>query len=302
MLSTMVDEVVETFRTPERDYILTKTKFVKRELRPSEYTTKHNGNKHVPRWSRQRLENERDALTFIAKNTTIPVPKILDFFEDDGACSLVVERIGGDTMEIVMENLDEEDKATLARNVTQFVEQKVLPQLRKWKSNRIGGITGHVLPPERVTTRDWRPMWESKIANKEDYVFCHNDLARHNIMVDPITLQPLGVIDWESSGFWPVEFEAAYWLKSFLEYGRDPDAVDVLIKLFNDAPSNPSSPVTVTGPTGRTYTSYESTTGTFTEGAPGSSQRKEVEYSFGLLAGNKQAKGEERSRPCHGSA
>ncbi len=44
----------------------------------------------------------------------------------------------------------------------------------------------------------------------EDLVFCHNDLSTHNVIVDPATLKVRAIIDWEYSGYYPLEFEGMY--------------------------------------------------------------------------------------------
>ena len=55
--------------------------------------------------------------------------------------------------------------------------------------------------------------------------FCHNDLAQYNIMMKIETLQVEAIINWEFSGFYPLEFEAPLWIKSFDEPGyNDIDA------------------------------------------------------------------------------
>lgn len=49
------------------------------------------------------------------------------------------------------------------------------------------------------------------MKDDDEYVFCHNDLGQHNILVDPESLKIKAIIDWEFSGFFPRCFEAAFW-------------------------------------------------------------------------------------------
>lgn len=242
----MAEEIIEHFQTAERDYTVTRTRFIKRELKPSEYHKRQFGNfgTIVPQRVRERLENEKDAYRFVAEYTKIPVPKVLDFLEEDGICTLIVERVEGNIMEIVLDELDGEDRKRLIHNVTAFVEQSVLPQLRKFTSNRLGGVSGLVIPPNRVTFRDQRPEWRSRTFSENQFTFCHNDLARHNIMVNPKTLEVTAIIDWESSGFYPAEFEADMWLRSYRDYVPDEASTDRLIRLL-DQPSAENFPVTM---------------------------------------------------------
>lgn len=49
-----------------------------------------------------------------------------------------------------------------------------------------------------------------KPREKDDLVFCHNDLSTNNIIVDPKTLKINAVIDWEYAGFFLPEFEGLF--------------------------------------------------------------------------------------------
>ncbi|PTU24276.1 hypothetical protein P175DRAFT_0505954 [Aspergillus ochraceoroseus IBT 24754] len=42
-----------------------------------------------------------------------------------------------------------------------------------------------------------------KVSKDHEYVFCHNDLGQHNIIVDPQTLKIRAIIDWEYAGRGP---------------------------------------------------------------------------------------------------
>jgi thiamine kinase-like enzyme len=52
--------------------------------------------------------------------------------------------------------------------------------------------------------------WVMKPREKDDLVFCHNDLSTNNIIVDPETLKVKAVIDWEYAGFFPPGFEGMF--------------------------------------------------------------------------------------------
>lgn len=49
--------------------------------------------------------------------------------------------------------------------------------------------------------------WDLRPSETEEYVFCHNDLSQHNVIVDPKSLRINAIIDWEYSGFFPKQFE-----------------------------------------------------------------------------------------------
>jgi thiamine kinase-like enzyme len=114
--------------------------------------------------------------------------------------------------------------------VTKFIEAEVLPELRKLKSNKTG-LEGFVLPPPRILEHDHRSVWEPKELPEEEYVFCHGDLSRSNIMLDPETLDVLCIIDWEYGGFFPEEFEWPMWRLTHREYLQTYEEVD---KIFEE--------------------------------------------------------------------
>ena len=69
-------------------------------------------------------------------------------------------------------------------------------------------------------------------------VFCHNDLSTHNIIVDPQSLRIHGIIDWEYAGFFPPEFEGAYYRRvgPSVALGDEPDDAESLYEvLLGDA-------------------------------------------------------------------
>lgn len=78
------------------------------------------------------------------------------------------------------------------------------------------GVPGETLlcPPQRITSRQWElnSCWRPNKV-KGDYVFCHNDLGQHNVIVDPDTLKIKAIIDWEFGGFWPEWFEKPFWIR-----------------------------------------------------------------------------------------
>lgn len=198
----------------DRDYTLSETTFTKRQLREDEKEMKVNtkGERIIIPYSRERLENERDVLEFISKNTTIPVPKNPKLSIHEGLASLSMDAVGGTLMCEILEELDEEDGTALVNTVNTYINDTVLPQLRRLTSRKVGTLGGIVIPPWRVQNRDPRPYWRSRTSLRRQYVFCHNDLAQHNILIDPETLKVSYIIDWEFAGFYPAEFEFPFWL------------------------------------------------------------------------------------------
>ncbi|KAL9125970.1 MAG: hypothetical protein Q9217_004900 [Psora testacea] len=218
----------DEWQTSQRAYKRTSSIFIKRELRREERHLDFWGNPICPQWSKQRLQNEKAALEYIATHTSIPVPRVLDCFELEGAYHLITKLVPG----VPLDHIEAEDKPRALRQVDAFIRDCVLPQLHTLKSRRIGSLIGFVIPPTRVIERDNREFWLNKSSSKDQYVFCHNDLAQHNIMVDPETLQVVAILDWESSGFYPPDFEAPLWLRPYYERVDDAAEIDRLIEFL----------------------------------------------------------------------
>ena len=153
--------------------------------------------------NKQRLINEAACLDLIAAKTNIPVPTLLGDFEDAGAYYLLLSFVPG----VEMADLSEKDKEVVKQEL-----QIHLATLRALKSNRVGGPTGIVSPPYRVSQRIENERWDvPEAVTDEEYVFCHNDLSQYNVLVDPESLRINAVIDWEYAGFWPEWFEMPLW-------------------------------------------------------------------------------------------
>lgn len=68
------------------------------------------------------------------------------------------------------------------------------------------------MPPSWLSP-DLEPPWKGKKVwntcplNEAKYIFQHGDIAAHNILMDPQTLQVKALIDWEYAGFFPPGME-----------------------------------------------------------------------------------------------
>lgn len=211
-----------TAMTAERAYYHCGDFFIKRALRPSEYKTTIRGTKHIPRLGKERLQNEAAALRFIRRVSDIPVPTLYGAFEVDDSFMLITEYIDG----VPMSDLSEDQKSVVRTEVEQF-----LATLRAIKSNTIGGPSGIVLPPYRAMRLSDKNEWPRKVSKGAEYVFCHNDLAQHNIIVDPRSLKVRAIIDWEYAGFFPKHFERPFYQRrgpSIALDGEHDDSAELL--------------------------------------------------------------------------
>lgn len=240
-------EIEVTSNTMFSSYTTTATSFIKRNLHPSQLIRDCNGNAITRPWPEERLFNEAAALTLISERTTIPVPKVLSYGKNnDGTAYLETELILG----IECDRVGDECRMSKERahndggpcsscdkiaktNTQRFILDEILPQLEMLKSSTTG-LNGFVMPPPWVLEFDTRPQWAPKMSDDLEYVFCHGDLAAHNIMVHPETFHVLGIFDWEHAGYFPPAFQL--WtleLKEYHQLFEDKDRLRELIALID---------------------------------------------------------------------
>jgi hypothetical protein len=63
------------------------------------------------------------------------------------------------------------------------------------------------LSPDTEPPWKGKKYWEILPLEKADYVFQHGDIEPHNLIIDPQTLQPIVLFDWEYAGFFPPGME-----------------------------------------------------------------------------------------------
>lgn len=192
----------------DRKYYQVGKSCIKRTLRPHEWFTVGDGITVVPPTTfPQRWRTDAAIVQYLGDKTAIPLAPVQCLFEDDGAFYHCTEYVPG----VNMAELSDDDK--------RVVEVELLNHLATLRSLRSDtpGVPGEQLlcPPLRVHRQSWKQnsCWRPRkqIINKEAYVFCHNDLSQHNILVDPQTLKINAIIDWEFGGFWPEWFERPFW-------------------------------------------------------------------------------------------
>ncbi|KZZ97359.1 Protein kinase-like domain protein [Moelleriella libera RCEF 2490] len=189
--------------TPDKKYYEVGRSFIKRTLRRHEWMTTAAG-WTPPANLPQRWKTDAAILKYLRENTNIPLPRLQHTFEDDGAFYFSTELVPG----VTMRSLSEEQKEVVCKELLEHVA--TLKSLRSDSP----GVPGQTLlcAPNRIHSRFWKyhSCWRPKPGmeeGKESYVFCHNDLGQHNIIVDPETLKINAIIDWEY-GEW---FEQPYW-------------------------------------------------------------------------------------------
>ncbi|KAG6095088.1 hypothetical protein E4U14_008331 [Claviceps sp. LM454 group G7] len=192
-------------------YYYTTKVFVKRQPHIDELGLDVYGDPIVNPYIADRLRNEAAVLQFVAKHTTIPVPKFLDLWEENGLVHLKTALVEN---AVELRNVDESLLPTALMSVTAQLESDILPQLRRLRRNFMGSPNPElpVIPPRR---RLWRAkekrVWPSMMKDTDEYVLCHTDLDRQNILVDPNTFKIVSILDWETAGFFPQEWELPLW-------------------------------------------------------------------------------------------
>lgn len=156
----------------------------------------------------QRYRTDVAVQAYLREHTSIPLPTMTTCFEDDAAMCLAMEFLPG----VQMDELPEADRQIVAAELSHHLA--TLKTLR----SPTPGVPGEslLIAPQRVTTYHWHyhTCWRPRPHLKGgDFVFCHNDLGQHNVLVDPATLKITAIVDWEFGGFWPAWFERPFWTR-----------------------------------------------------------------------------------------
>ena len=97
-------------KTAEKEYRINDGgRVLKRSLAQDEYAISSNGEAIVPLLVVERLKNEAECMRFIKENTDIPVPKVLDTYEERGSYHLWMEFVDG----VEMSELTDEEQAKI---------------------------------------------------------------------------------------------------------------------------------------------------------------------------------------------
>jgi hypothetical protein len=103
---------MQSWMVADRCYSYDDETFTKRDLLEYEPATDWQGHPVKTPWSSERLQNDHAALAFIQENTTIPVPKILEFKSiSEGTCQLKMERVYGTPLSKIRAGKEQATKA-----------------------------------------------------------------------------------------------------------------------------------------------------------------------------------------------
>ena len=177
------------------------------------------------------MEQELEALQFVAKYTTIPVPKVHRTYRRNEGLFIEMDFVKGVNLETVWETveLSNTQKSNIFKSIEDYVSQ-----LRSFTSPdgvAVGSVTGGPVKDGRITHLAISPFTnitdfhrhlrrdiplercteaycnDVLICHQRNYqtVFAHADLCPRNIILDPEGV-PV-IIDWECAGWWPEYWE-----------------------------------------------------------------------------------------------
>ena len=173
---------------------------------------------------------EVPSLRFVQKETSIPVPTVVESWEEGSHTLTLMNRIPGEPLSKAWPKLSTYEKEVIARETAEY-----LLQLRNLQSDKMQALGGRPiysnflfqdeeseLPHGPLASDDalWADMEHGLketvpeaarirlrkfMPTAAPYTFTHSDLTNVNIMVENGHLT--GIIDWEMSGYFPVWWE-----------------------------------------------------------------------------------------------
>lgn len=212
--------------------------YVKRNLTPTEYGVYlKTGATIIPSMHFERLKNEAAAIVLIKKKTNIPVPTIRCAFEDNGRYYIITDTVPGVAMARLWKELLKPENEEKLKRLMAEIDGYLHEMRTKLKSKVMGGVLGDWCLPYRLD-RALRGVPSNPLmfreAGEEEFVFCHNDLSQHNIILDEKTFAINAIIDWEYSGYYPKEFEGHFWERPGPSVAIEYEKGGVLVKEEDD--------------------------------------------------------------------
>lgn len=174
---------------------------------------------------------EAQTMMFIRDNTTIPVPRILDAYHEDGSNYMVMEYMEGTLLKYAWAKMSEAEQAVIIKEMRDYVGQ--MRRIPAPKDVLIGSVSGgpaidrrqfdsatggpfrsendfnewqlaQLHPEVSLLSREMYGEVHSQL-NDHQILFTHGDLAFHNIIVKDGHVN--AIIDWEYSGWYPEHWD-----------------------------------------------------------------------------------------------
>ncbi|RVD89358.1 uncharacterized protein DFL_000371 [Arthrobotrys flagrans] len=181
-------------------------------------------------------QREADTMAFVRNHTSIPVPRVYDFYCDEkGHGYIVMDYVEGQNLENRWKHLDGPSKAKIAEQLRRYMEE--MRSIPPPSPIYIGGVNhtqaddmrnGHALGGPFASETDFNhwlisrllphirgrtlvmPYLEEQLAaqtaqKRHAIVFTHADFHPRNIMVKGDKV--VGWLDWEVAGWFPSHWE-----------------------------------------------------------------------------------------------
>ncbi|XPS78067.1 hypothetical protein M3J09_010087 [Ascochyta lentis] len=182
--------------------------------------------------------SEANTLQFIAKHTSIPVPRVHHAFTHHGKAYILMERVRGETIAKRWQSLSEASKLSIFKQLKQITnELRSVP----CQANGVSNLDGGPIHDYRLQTSSWGPfctvtdfhsslrnnltlesLESSKSLRPDEIsdlrqlitfhetiirapVLTHGDLSSLNILIHNDTV--VGIIDWDTAGWLPYYWE-----------------------------------------------------------------------------------------------
>ena len=225
------------------------------KIQDQEGTTLHSlGSRTITRYndlvvkSGALRSHEAQTLRFIARNTTIPVPKVHDIHCEDGkVVAIVMDYIPGKRLDEAWDALDYHQKLSIADELHSYVNQ-----LRKLKGDYIGAIDRGKAIIGQLASIEGGPFDSEQQFNEfilgdivksapellrhyakfalmdnHEIVFTHSDLSPRNILIEGGRVT--AILDWEYAGWYPEHWE---YIQALRQLKPMPDWPDYLPRIL----------------------------------------------------------------------
>ncbi|KAK2756212.1 hypothetical protein FQN54_005620 [Arachnomyces sp. PD_36] len=195
--------------------------------------------------------SEAEAMAYVARHTSIPVPRVLCAFQRGGVTYILMERIKGVSVGKIWASISAGEKESLRSQLRRLLAD--LRSLTPSRPGHIGDVNYLKLYDDRIYSAGFGPFTSSRdfhrflrhdvvkpvkdveldqlITNheKQEYKTCftHGDLSSSNILVRDGCV--VGIIDWEMAGWYPEywEYTSAWHVNPYDEWWR-PEVENIL--------------------------------------------------------------------------